>query len=333
MPRLNNARNELFAQGIAKGMNQTAAARHAGYSESHCGVTGSRLAKHLNIKARVEEIQNKMEQRTIATVSVSIEWVIQGLIQNIEDAREEKQFGVVRQCFVDIGKHLGGFIDRVDSTIQYPEDISSLNDKQRTTVMRWLARMAYPDDPAAAEAALQLPSGTEVIEGKAEVNETKKEEETSQEVFSGAGDEFQGSQSIPSMGRETPIHARSWADIEPEERQALVAEWKEKVPGPPLFITKEQRLKWMNENWPLEQGLVESGAHEQVAEPWELITDNEAIEPLSRSRSWSDITDPEERRKLAAEWSIRGPQMPELPKEERVAWLDANWPLRSRLDW
>ena len=60
------------------------------------------------------------------------------------------------------------FIERVDASIQYPDDLSSLAENQRAKVLRWLARMAYPNDPEKAEAALQHSPEPLTIEARAE---------------------------------------------------------------------------------------------------------------------------------------------------------------------
>ncbi len=45
-------------------------------------------------------------------------------------------------------------------------------------------------------------------------------------------------------------------------------------------------------------------------------------------RSWAQVSDKAERARLAEEWMAKGPALPDgLAKEERVAWLDAHWPL------
>lgn len=50
----------------------------------------------------------------------------------------------------------------------------------------------------------------------------------------------------------------------------------------------------------------------------------------SRARSWADVTDLAERQRLGAEW-IKTVPMPagfkEMSKEEKLAWLNRNWPL------
>lgn len=269
---LSPGRKEKFAQGLVKGLSLTSAAKQAGYAPSCCASRGSVLGKDPSVIARVEELKRAVERDFTATVAVSMDWVIAGLVKNIQDAQAEKQFGVVRQCFVDIGKHLGGFRELDGKGLQYPEDIGSLDDRQRSTVMRWLSRLAYPDDPAAAEAALRIPSGTEVIEAKADSqaaeNETTAAEsedaydkasdnqtaEAAQEAESEhggwAGDERAGNQEIRGDDVRAP---RSWADLEPQERQALAAEWSARGPAMPEGLNRDERLAWLDQNWPLDQ--------------------------------------------------------------------------------
>lgn len=331
MPVLKDPRREQFAQLVASGKEPTESYRYCGYSPKGAAQSASRLNKDKAVSSRIAELRQLAIQIPQASSWLNENFVLQGLKDVFSAAMEKEKFGDAVSALNLMGKRLGLFNDRRDNGPLYPDDISSLDERQRTVVMRWLARMAYPDDPAAAEAALQLPSGTEVIETRATapdaIEASQQPEVVEQQLVIPDEERFE-------LKEETPLFSyRSWADLDPGESRRLAAEWKEKVPGPPLFITKEQRLKWMNENWPLEQEYVESDAQDQVTDTAQDVDNNGLKEPLSRPASWADITDPEERRRLAAEWAIRGPQMPELPKEERVAWLDENWPLQSRLDW
>ena len=71
-------------------------------------------------------------------------------------------------------------------------------------------------------------------------------------------------------------------------------------------------------------------ATSQASEPEEDIARVEEETPAPVRRSWAEIADPEERRRLAGEWSAKGPALPEgLNREETIAWLDMNWPIEN----
>lgn len=64
---LPNGQHERFAQEIAKGTPQTEAYVKAGYRNSPSGA--SRLAKNAQVKARISEIQSKIENKTVEKTS------------------------------------------------------------------------------------------------------------------------------------------------------------------------------------------------------------------------------------------------------------------------
>ncbi|WP_454686850.1 hypothetical protein [Agrobacterium leguminum] len=61
MPVLKNARHETFAQGLAKGMTADEAYVSAGYKPDRGHA--SRLASNGNIRARVDEIKNRVAEK------------------------------------------------------------------------------------------------------------------------------------------------------------------------------------------------------------------------------------------------------------------------------
>lgn len=61
MPVLKNARHETFAQGLAKGMTADEAYVSAGYKPDRGHA--SRLAANGNIRARVDEIKNRVAEK------------------------------------------------------------------------------------------------------------------------------------------------------------------------------------------------------------------------------------------------------------------------------
>ena len=102
------------------------------------------------------------------------------------------------------------------------------------------AQMAYPDDPAAAEAALQIPNVSEVVEATAEPEASTPEDPKQNE-----------NEVLANHIVEPDIKVRSWADItDSEERKRLATEWKGKGPALPEGLTREELIVWLNANWP-----------------------------------------------------------------------------------
>lgn len=69
MPKLKNEQHELYCQAIFSGKNQTNAAIAAGYSEKCAVVQGSRLLTYVNIRTRIAELNDKLENKNIASVA------------------------------------------------------------------------------------------------------------------------------------------------------------------------------------------------------------------------------------------------------------------------
>lgn len=61
MPILSNAKHELFAQGVAKGLSADGAYQNAGYAPHRS--SASRLLTNANVVARISEIQSKVADR------------------------------------------------------------------------------------------------------------------------------------------------------------------------------------------------------------------------------------------------------------------------------
>lgn len=63
-----NARQELFCEEYLKDMNATQAAIRAGYSEKTAYSQGQRLLKNVEIKNKLQEIREKIQDENIATI-------------------------------------------------------------------------------------------------------------------------------------------------------------------------------------------------------------------------------------------------------------------------
>jgi len=71
MPILPNARHELFAQNLARGMSKADAYAAAGYRP--CQQNAWRLARVPEVADRVAELQSRMAERTVITASQLID--------------------------------------------------------------------------------------------------------------------------------------------------------------------------------------------------------------------------------------------------------------------
>ncbi len=82
MPRLENEKHELFAQGVAKGLTFTRAYEKAGYEATgmSASVSASRLLNDVKVSDRVAELQELAAQRTLVS--------IEKLTDELEEARE-----------------------------------------------------------------------------------------------------------------------------------------------------------------------------------------------------------------------------------------------------
>lgn len=151
MPALKNAKWELFAQGIAKGLSATEAMSEVGYSDPR---NSTRLMKNDEIAARIAELKERGAQRA----EVSIERVLtelgrigfsdlrkgfdeNGNIKRVEDWSDDFAAAVAsvevitrslgagevehvhklrlwdkNSALEKIAKHLGALVDRVDVT-------------------------------------------------------------------------------------------------------------------------------------------------------------------------------------------------------------------------
>lgn len=112
MARLKNDNWEKFAQAMARGVNQTNSALEAGYSTTSAHVRGCELAKRKDVRARIEELQQRAEKAAVAALAVDRQWVLRELVANVEAARDSKNQNAVNRALELVGKEIGMFIDR-----------------------------------------------------------------------------------------------------------------------------------------------------------------------------------------------------------------------------
>lgn len=122
MPRLKNAKHELFAQGMAKGMKQAEAYAAAGFKPNP--QAASNLCKKVNILDRVAEIQSKAAKRA----EVSAQDVLDGLHKEATREGEGTTHGARVQAWGLLGKYHKLFIDRIEAEVTHK--FSSLSDDE-----------------------------------------------------------------------------------------------------------------------------------------------------------------------------------------------------------
>lgn len=123
MPRLKNKRHEAFAQALSRGLSATDAYERVGYAPNRAHA--SRLAADGNIKARLEELR----QRVTGAITVTKAWVLEGLVEIAEKCLQRRNIvvvvdGVETECLGPfnpggakgalqlIGTELGMFVER-----------------------------------------------------------------------------------------------------------------------------------------------------------------------------------------------------------------------------
>ncbi len=87
---LNNARQEVFAQNLAKGMSATQAYTEAGYkpSDPHA----SRLASNGKVQDRIAWLQGQVAEKMVANRA----WVMARLVDNVKNSQETMPDGAFR---------------------------------------------------------------------------------------------------------------------------------------------------------------------------------------------------------------------------------------------
>jgi hypothetical protein len=164
MPAIPNARHELFAQNIVKGMTSRDAYRAAGFksdSDAATDASASRLLSSAKVSERIMELQAKAADETVLTKA----WVIERLIRNVERAmtaepvldREGKPTGeytyqgsVANRALELLGKEQGMFVDRKE--VGKPGQFENLDNKQLDEAIARETRELMALDPEFAAA-------------------------------------------------------------------------------------------------------------------------------------------------------------------------------------
>jgi len=143
MPVLRNQRQELFAQGIAKGLTQGEAYVEAGYKASPSAP--SRLFENVRIKERVQELVG----RKAIDIIINKQFVTEALIDNLEkalgcrpvkigaDGNEEFVYrgDVANRALQMLGAELQMFIPKSEVTYKKHDDLDRLSDLELVEVL------------------------------------------------------------------------------------------------------------------------------------------------------------------------------------------------------
>lgn len=115
-------KQEKFCLEYVIDYNGTRAAIRAGYSENTANEQSSRLLANVNIQARIGEL----EEQVAKELSIEKADVYRMLLDVYYLARAERNLSVMGKAAQDIGKLIGAFIDRVDTSIRLtPELVES----------------------------------------------------------------------------------------------------------------------------------------------------------------------------------------------------------------
>lgn len=114
MPALANHKHELFAQGLAKGENATAAYRNAGYSAvgNSAEASASRLLSDVKVQARIAELQERFAIR----VEMTVLDIVRQLSEDREFARECESPSAMVSATLGMAKVCGLLKDKVELT-------------------------------------------------------------------------------------------------------------------------------------------------------------------------------------------------------------------------
>jgi hypothetical protein len=133
-------KDEIFATAIADGKPSFRAYQEAGFTG---GVANARRKKNSeSIQRRVAEILSRREAEVMRASGMMAEeivyarqTVIAGLFDTIERAKAKGDLTTMRQCYVDLGKDIGMFVERSIS-VNLNADYDSLSDAQLVDILK-----------------------------------------------------------------------------------------------------------------------------------------------------------------------------------------------------
>lgn len=148
MPQLNNPRYERFAQGIARGLSQHAAYKHAGYSPNRLPKAmrseASKLAKKPEVATRIAELQHREAHRT----GVTVDALLAELDRMLKIAMQIKAPSAGVSAIMGKAKLLGLVIEKHEvegSVIRKPSRQST--DAKTMSLEEWKQKFSPPAPP------------------------------------------------------------------------------------------------------------------------------------------------------------------------------------------
>jgi hypothetical protein len=132
------------------------------------------------IIAKSEKQVAKAEDQLLTGVAVTRAWVLLALQRNIEEARADKQYGVVKSSVELAAKVAGVYVERTDHKIDFPTDLAQCTDEQLVALENLVLTLNYgPDDAKKREVRrrLELEAGMIVDTTVEKVGETPRSPE------------------------------------------------------------------------------------------------------------------------------------------------------------
>lgn len=185
---LKNSKYELFAQGLAKGINQTESALQAKLVTAKSTdryAKACKLAKRPEIKKRVAELVLRADMSISKDIKITREWLRAELIINVHAARDAGNYGASNKALEMLGNNAGGdcsFVQRQEITV-WDGDLSTLSDDQVERMTQQFERLAFGADVArlhSEKRRVLKAAGSEVIE-MVQTEPAKFEQETPME--------------------------------------------------------------------------------------------------------------------------------------------------------
>jgi len=157
MPRMLDARREQFCLFVAEGKIQTEAARLAGFPAPN--TAASKLMAKDVVRRRVEDLRNRLTARkldaSVGFVAPTREYVLRGLIDNIEAARDAHDRGSVNKGLELVGKEIGMFVQR---SMQIDSPLQRLPAAKLSELLRLIDETLEPKPVMTIEAKLEAPT-------------------------------------------------------------------------------------------------------------------------------------------------------------------------------
>ena len=106
---LKNGRYERFAQQIAGGRSASEAYRVCGYRGKGRSQSACRLLRRPEVAARVESLRMDVSREVVSQIAVNTGWVVDTLVQIINRAMQDCNFGAATHALNLLGKNMGMF--------------------------------------------------------------------------------------------------------------------------------------------------------------------------------------------------------------------------------